>query len=94
MPFTKQNQASYTRKKRSPAWWSKPDSPFVTLNGAAKVSGLPLAFLRKSVTAGYLPFMRFSGSKLLFVNRTDLHTFLNRTDISGSGGVVPSKYGR
>lgn len=94
MPFTKQNQASYTRKKRSPAWWSKPDSPFVTLNGAAKVSGLPLAFLRKSVIGGYLQVMRFNGSKLLFVNRTDLLLFLNRTDINGSGGAVPSKYGR
>lgn len=93
MPFTKQNIGTMTRKKRSPAWWSKPDSPFVTINGAAKASGLPLAFLRKSVTAGYLPFMRFSGSKLLFINRTDLYTFLNRTDSSPSGGAV-TKYGR
>ena len=93
MPFTKNNTSSVGRRKRSVAWWSKPDSAFVTLNGAAKASGLPLQFLRKSVSAGYLPHMKFAGSKLLFINRTDLATFLNRTDTS-NGGAVPSKYGR
>lgn len=62
-------------KERSGNWYSRPDSPFLTIAGAARVSGLPNQFIRKVVYQGLIPTLKVN-AKVYFIRRTDLENWI------------------
>jgi hypothetical protein len=65
-------------KDRSANWYSRPDSPFLTIAGAALVSGLPMQFIRKVVLQGLIPTLKVN-KKVVFIRRTDLENWIAGT---------------
>lgn len=76
MPFVKKDGSP--PKKRSGNWYSRPDSPFLTIAGASQVSGLPMQFIRKVVSQGIIPVLRVN-TKVVFIRRTDLENWVAGT---------------
>ena len=76
MPFMKKDGTP--SKKRAGNWYSRPDSPFLTIAGAAQVSGLPLQFIRKVVQQGLIPALKVN-AKVVFIRRTDLENWVAGT---------------
>ena len=65
-------------KERSGNWYSRPDSPFLTIAGAALASGLPMQFIRKVVQQGLIPTLKVN-AKVVFIRRTDLENWVAGT---------------
>lgn len=76
MPFMKKDGTP--SKKRTGNWYSRPDSPFLTIAGAAQVSGLPMQFIRKVVQQGLIPALKVN-AKVVFIRRTDLENWVAGT---------------
>ena len=62
-------------KERNGNWYSRPDSPFVTIAGAAVATGLPMQFIRKVVQQGLIPVIKVN-AKVVFIRRTDLENWV------------------
>jgi hypothetical protein len=74
MPFTKGNKLQKPGRRKS-QWHTNAGSPFLTLHGAVRVTGLPLHFLKRAIMSGLLKTVDLGHARTTFIRRSDLSDF-------------------
>lgn len=78
MPFTKGNRVQKPGRRKS-QWFTSNESPFLTLQGAVRATGLPLHFLKRAILSGLLKTVELGHSRVTFIRRSDLSDFTGQS---------------